>query len=176
MRKEIADIEEGAQVVEFGDSQLGISEEAENGGGTDSILVHELNWFGKALVTYVFCFGDAATRSVSLVTRTETSVLKIERTQIDSMKRIRKMHEINKIHSRAQERENVPIKLSLDSFRLDGIQIGVLMDTEHSREPQRDIKLLGGVSILENLGEGFELRVASTDRGLVIVVNLFIAT
>jgi hypothetical protein len=51
LRNEIADVEKGAQVVELGDRQFGINEEAENGGGTNSILVHELNWFDKALVT-----------------------------------------------------------------------------------------------------------------------------
>jgi hypothetical protein len=52
LRNEKADVEEGAQVVEFGETQLGIGEEAENAGCTDGILVQELNWFGaKALVT-----------------------------------------------------------------------------------------------------------------------------
>jgi hypothetical protein len=70
----------------------------------------------------------------------------------------------------------VPIKLSLDSFRLDGVQIVIFVNTEHSRELERDIKLLGGMTILENLGEGFEFRVASTEMDLLIVVDLFIAT
>lgn len=70
----------------------------------------------------------------------------------------------------------MPVELTLDSPCLYRVDLVFVVDTEHTTELEGNIKLLAGMSILENLWERLDFRATATEVILFAFVDLFVVT